>query len=105
MSSPAFEVFLARLYTDEGLRVQFLASPAGVAKESGLSDEESRAVEAIDRDGLILAAESYARKRSRKSDFNVGRPRGYEEGSCRRGPWRRLRRASLATRHWRTGQT
>lgn len=73
MSAPAFEAFLARLYSDEDLRLRFLASPADVARESGLSDGERRAVEAIDRDGLILAAQSYTRKRGRKSDFNRSR--------------------------------
>jgi len=73
MSSPAFEAFLARLYIDEDLRLRFLTSPADVARESGLSDTERQAVEAIDRDGLILAAESYARKRGRKSDLSRSR--------------------------------
>ena len=76
MSSPAFEAFLARLYTDAELRHRFLASPAEVTtQESALSDQERRAVEAIDRDGLILAADSYARKRGRKSDAESSRTR------------------------------
>jgi len=63
MSSPAFEAFLARLYTDEDLRLRYLASPGAVCRESKLSNEERIALETIDRDGLILAARSYARKR------------------------------------------
>jgi len=75
MSSPAFEAFLARLYTDKDLRLRCLASAADVAREYGLSGEECLALEAIDRDGLILAAESYARKRRSKANFNPGRTR------------------------------
>ena len=75
MSSPAFEAFLARLYTDEHLRLRCLASAAHVAREYGLSGEECRALEAIDRDGLILAAESYARKRRSEANSNRGRTR------------------------------
>jgi len=73
MSSPAFEAFLARLYTEDDLRRRFVASPSSVANESGLSNEEQRALEAIDRDGLIVAARSYAQKRRRKLNLGNGR--------------------------------
>ena len=58
------ERFLARLYTERAFRVAFLADPAAVAADAGLSDEESRAVAAIPPDHLRRAARSYAHKRS-----------------------------------------
>lgn len=62
----ALEAFLARLYTDEGLRSRFLADPRAEiqrAKLGDLSDE----LEGIDVVGLELTAESLAAKK---------RPRG-----------------------------
>ena len=63
--SIAFEAFLARLYTDAGLRRRFLADPRGVAEAAGLSGVEAHALVDIDRVGLELAAASFARKRRR----------------------------------------
>jgi len=83
MSSPAFETFLARLYTDAQLRIRFLASPAAVAQEFPLSSDERRAIEAIDRDGLILAAESYANKRRRWSQHSRRRAESRSSGTER----------------------
>ena len=60
---PEFEAFLARLYTDADERERFLANRRGVAEQAGLQPHECRALDAIDRVGLELAARSFARKR------------------------------------------
>jgi hypothetical protein len=62
--SAAIESLLARLYTDAALRAEFLADPRTVAQRAGLDAGGVAAMEAIDRVGLELAAESYARKRA-----------------------------------------
>jgi hypothetical protein len=73
MSAAALETFLARLYTDAGLRAQFLAAPGAVARRAGLDEAQVRAMEAIDRVGLELAADSYARKRDAHSRSKTSR--------------------------------
>jgi hypothetical protein len=60
--SPAFEAYLARIYTDREERELFLADPRTRAADLGLSRAECDALAAIDRDGLALAAESFERK-------------------------------------------
>jgi hypothetical protein len=65
MSAAAVETLLARLYTDDGLRRRFLDDTVAVALRMGLDDEEAAAFARIDRVGLAMAAESYARKRER----------------------------------------
>ncbi|MGA7991357.1 MAG: hypothetical protein WCC53_08005 [Thermoanaerobaculia bacterium] len=62
--SPAFEAYLARIYTDEGERALFLADSRGRAAAAGLAPAEVDALAEIDRDGLALAAQSFARKRA-----------------------------------------
>ncbi|MEO8587377.1 MAG: hypothetical protein ABI584_14525 [Acidobacteriota bacterium] len=62
--SPAFEAYLARIYTDEAERTLFLAAPRARAEAAGLAPAEAEALEAIDRDGLALATESFERKRA-----------------------------------------
>lgn len=74
MSGPRLEAFLARLYTDAELRARFLADPAREAERAGFGADEREALAAIDRDGLVLAAESFAAKRA---------------GRARRSWWRR----------------
>jgi hypothetical protein len=64
MSSPRFEAFLARLYSDPVFLDEFLRAPERVAADSGLDPRERRAATAIDRAGLLLAARSYALKRA-----------------------------------------
>jgi hypothetical protein len=64
--SAGLQQFLARLYTDDALRARFLAQPYDEARAAGLDDETARALEKIDREGLLLAAESFARKRAAK---------------------------------------
>jgi hypothetical protein len=62
--SIAFEA-LARIYVDEGGAA---AIPRGSARRGAarvLGEREVAALERIDRAGLVLAADSYARKRAR----------------------------------------
>lgn len=63
MSSAAFEAYLVRLYVDEEARDRFLRDPRSAATAAGLSAAECAALERIDREGLVLAAASFARKR------------------------------------------
>jgi len=64
VTGPGFETFLARLYADRRALAQFLADPRGEAKRSGLSEEETLALLAVDRAALQLAAASFADKRA-----------------------------------------
>jgi len=57
------ERFLARLYTDAKLRREFLARPVEVATAAGLDPDTAQLMAQIDRDGLVLAAHSFERKR------------------------------------------
>jgi hypothetical protein len=63
MSAAALETLLARLYTDEALRRDFLRDPGAVARSAGLDEAQVRAMQAMDRTGLEMAAQSYSRKR------------------------------------------
>jgi hypothetical protein len=72
MSSPALEQFLARIYVDAAARERFLAAPFEAAREAGLSEEQCRSLEAIDRPGLEMAARSYSRKRAVKASRRSG---------------------------------
>ena len=63
MSSPRFEAFLARLYSDPGFLGRFMRAPEEVSREAGLDLREQAAVAAIDRAGLLMAARSYELKR------------------------------------------
>ena len=77
--SPAFEGYLARLYTDETERALFLADAAGRARLAGLPGNEVTALERIDRDGLALAAASFEEKRiqrkGRRTSTRLSPPR------------------------------
>jgi hypothetical protein len=55
--------FLACLYTDEAMRTQFYSNPRPVTSLWGLSREQAQSVAGIDRNGLQLAAASFARKK------------------------------------------
>jgi len=57
------ERVLARLLTDRGFREGFLAAPADVARQEGLTPEEAEAVARIPAQGLRTAARSYRHKR------------------------------------------
>jgi hypothetical protein len=63
VTGPAFEAFLARIYVDADARERFLADPRGEALRAGLTPVEADSIARIDREGLALAVESYARKR------------------------------------------
>jgi hypothetical protein len=65
MSSPAFEAFVVDVLLDPVRREQFLAHPRSTALAAGLTEEEAAALESIDRVGLMMAARSLAKKRSR----------------------------------------
>jgi hypothetical protein len=83
LNTIALEAFLARLYTDDTLRNAFLAAPAETARRAGLDEDTVRVLTVIDRDGLRLAAVSYASKRAAHA----------RNRSARNGPahlWRRL---------------
>jgi hypothetical protein len=61
------EQFLARLYVDADLRARFLADPVGEALRAGLDRATAERLAEIDREGLELAANSFAKKRERHS--------------------------------------
>ena len=67
MSAPALEALLARLYTDDDVRAQFLAAPLAYARAAGLDEAEASALVAIDRAGLEMAAASIGHKRAGRS--------------------------------------
>ena len=64
MNNTTLESYLAVLYTDAATRNSFLADPAIVARNAGLSDADVEALVNIDRVGLQMAADSYAHKRA-----------------------------------------
>jgi len=65
MNTPALEKFLATLYVDADARQRFLKSPYTEASRAGLSEEQCRALEEIDRIGLEMAARSLSAKRGK----------------------------------------
>ena len=67
MSTPALEAFLALLYTDEAVLAAFLKSPEETARTAGLDSETIAALQALDRDGLVMAARSFRAKRAGKN--------------------------------------
>jgi hypothetical protein len=60
-----FEAFLASLYTDKEMRIRFLSQPDLEARNYGLSEDEILDATKIDRDGLIFASRSLAKKRQK----------------------------------------
>lgn len=89
MNAAALEAFLARLYTDEGLRRAFLARPDEVLRSAGLDESTQQALRRIDREGLVLAAHSLAARRAPQA----GTPR-------RAGLWQRLLRRVPGALGW-----
>ena len=67
MSSPRFETFLARLYSDREFLAHFMRAPENVTREAGLDAREQQAALAIDRAGLLMAARGYESKRKGRS--------------------------------------
>ena len=64
MNAAAIEAFMARLYVDDELRAAFLAQPEPVLQAAGLDEHTRAALQSIDREGLVLAARSFASKRA-----------------------------------------
>jgi hypothetical protein len=60
------EEFLAKIYVDSDARARFLAAPYREAARAGLTEEQCRSLENIDRVGLQMAARSFGRKREAK---------------------------------------
>lgn len=77
MTTREIEIYMARLYTDAGLRDEFVANPIAQLKISGLSEESIQVLKDMDMQGLLLAGKSYQHKR----DFRKGR-----------SLWRRLKK-------------
>ncbi|MBM3793572.1 MAG: hypothetical protein FJW31_05795 [Acidobacteria bacterium] len=63
MTTPPFEAFLARLYTDAAFRERVMADPRGEAQRAGLSAEQSEAIARLDRPGLGFTARSLEKKK------------------------------------------
>ena len=66
MTTPAFEAFLAKLYTDLDFLRRFYADPQGEAQRAGLSPLECAALAEVDKAGLNAAASSFRKKREGK---------------------------------------
>ena len=60
------ERFLATVYVNEAARRRFLADPVAEATRAGLNGADAARLAAVDREGIELAAASFARKRSGK---------------------------------------
>jgi hypothetical protein len=58
--------FLAKIYVDADARSRFLAAPYREASRAGLTEDQCRSLENIDRVGLEMAARSFGRKREIK---------------------------------------
>ena len=65
------ERLLARLLTDAALLERFLADPAKVARQEGLSPQEADAVARMPASGLRAAARSYRHKRDASTQRGV----------------------------------
>ena len=59
------EAFLARLYTDPALRATFIADPQAMARSAGVFSALGEKLHHLDREGLVLVADSLAAKRQR----------------------------------------
>lgn len=57
------ERLLARLFTDPDLRERFIADPKSVARQAGLSEQESETIARMQIQDLRTAARSYEYKR------------------------------------------
>lgn len=64
MNSTRLETFLARLLVDSGFRQEFLHDPRSAMAVQGLDAEEREAALQIDHADLVLAARSFAAKRT-----------------------------------------
>jgi hypothetical protein len=73
------ERFLAGIYADAKACAAFVADPEGEARRAGLPEAIVARLLQVDRVGLELAGESFARKRARKANH-----------THQLGLWRRL---------------
>lgn len=64
MSARRVEAVLARLYVDDDARKRFLSDALEYTIAAGLDADEARQLAGIDRVGLMMAARSFAAKRS-----------------------------------------
>ena len=65
MSTPLFEAFLAKLYTDAAFRTRFLSDRRGTAAAVGLTKEQIEAVVQVDAEELDLASHGFEKKRAK----------------------------------------
>lgn len=63
MSIQNIEIFMAKLYTDHALLSQFLNDKKTVARDHGFTELECLHLDNIDEVGLIMAANSFTKKR------------------------------------------
>lgn len=73
MSAQGFEIVLARLYTDRDFLTRFLESPEFALAQASLTDPERAELMAIDRAGLVMAAQGFDRKRQGRGKKAAGR--------------------------------
>ena len=66
ITDPAFEAYLAKVLIEPDERERFLQDPKGEALRAGLQPAQARALEEIDREGLMMAARSFANKRGKR---------------------------------------
>ncbi len=72
MSAQQFESVLARLYVDEAFLTSFLVDPASALANDDLTDDEIKDLLKVDRVGLVMAAESFRRKRAKRPKRRSG---------------------------------
>ena len=61
------ERFLARVYVDDEARRRFLADPVEEAMRAGVAPADAARLATVDREGIELAASSFARKRAKRA--------------------------------------
>jgi hypothetical protein len=61
--APQTHAFLARIYTDDIARRQFIQAPRETALNAGFAEADAEVMARIDVTGLELAARSFAKKR------------------------------------------
>ncbi len=71
MSAQSFETILARLYVDPEFRGKFLAEPYTTLKDCNLSELEKEDFMKMDRAGLIMASQSFLKKRKAQTQHKV----------------------------------
>jgi uncharacterized protein len=66
LTDPAFEAYFAKVLVEQDERERFLKDPRGAARSAGLRPDQAEALECIDREGLMMAARSFANKRGKR---------------------------------------